>query len=111
MVKGFFRQPPSESQQKRYCSIALAASQQAAAAAGRSNALSRTLGRLGEIKVPTLIIQGRHDRARTPKHGAEMRDRIAGARLEILEESGHTPQLEQPSEFHALALPFLLGRK
>jgi 3-oxoadipate enol-lactonase len=111
MVKGFFRQPPSESQQKRYCSIALAASQQAAAAAGRSNARSRTLGRLGEIKVPTLIIQGRHDRARTPKHGAEMRDRIAGARLEILEESGHTPQLEQPSEFHALALPFLLGRK
>jgi len=38
MVKGFFRQPPSESQQKRYCSIALAASQQAAAAAGQKKA-------------------------------------------------------------------------
>jgi pimeloyl-ACP methyl ester carboxylesterase len=111
MVTGFFRQPPPESEQKKYRGIALAASQRAAVAAARSNARSRTLDRLGEIKVPTLIIQGRHDRARTPAQGAEMRDRIAGARLEILEESGHTPQLEQPSEFHALAVPFLLGRK
>ncbi len=41
---------------------------------------SRTLDDLGRIRVPTLIIQGRHDRARTPEHGAEMRDRIAGTR-------------------------------
>jgi pimeloyl-ACP methyl ester carboxylesterase len=37
-----------------------------------------------------------------------MRDRIPGARLAVLEEAGHTPQLEQPEAFHALALPFLL---
>jgi pimeloyl-ACP methyl ester carboxylesterase len=60
--------------------------------------------------VPTLIIQGRHDRARTPEHGAAMRERIPGARLEVLERAGHTPQLEEPDAFHALALPFLLAR-
>jgi pimeloyl-ACP methyl ester carboxylesterase len=60
--------------------------------------------------VPTLIVQGRHDRARTPEHGTEMRKRIAGSRLEVIEEAGHTPQLEQPDAFHAVALPFLLGK-
>ena len=78
--------------------------------AARSNARSNTLALLGQIGVPTLIVQGRHDRARTPEHGALMRDRIPGARLEVLEHSGHTPQLEEPEAFHALVLPFLLGR-
>ena len=43
-----------------------------------------------------MIIQGRHDRARTPEHGAEMRERIAGSVLAVIEDAGHTPQLEQP---------------
>ena len=77
--------------------------------AARSNTLSRTIDRAAEIRVPTLIIQGRHDRARTPEDGAALRERIPGARLEVLEHSGHTPQLEEPDAFHALALPFLRG--
>jgi pimeloyl-ACP methyl ester carboxylesterase len=27
----------------------------------------------------------------------------------VLEGSGHTPQIEEPEAFHAIALPFLLG--
>jgi pimeloyl-ACP methyl ester carboxylesterase len=109
LVAGFFRTPPSEERVTEYRRIARQASHQAAVEAARSNARSRTLERLGEIRVPTFIIQGRHDRARTPEHGAAMRDRIPGARLAILENSGHTPQLEEPEAFHALALPFLRG--
>jgi pimeloyl-ACP methyl ester carboxylesterase len=109
VVRGFFREPPAPERLAEYRRIALTASHAAAIEAARSNAGSRTLDRLGEIRVPTLIIQGRHDRARTPEHGAAMRDRIQGARLEILEGSGHTPQLEEPEAFHALALPFLRG--
>jgi len=109
VVKGFFRDPPSPERLAEYRQIALMTSHVAAVEAARSNAQSRTLERLGEIRVPTLIIQGRHDRARTPEHGAAMRDRIPGARLEVLEASGHTPQLEEPDAFHALALPFLRG--
>jgi pimeloyl-ACP methyl ester carboxylesterase len=110
VVAGFFREPPSAAALTGYRQIALAAAHQAAVEAARSNAGSRTLERLGEIAVPTLIIQGRHDRARTPEHGAAMRERIGGARLEVLEHSGHTPQLEEPEAFHRLALPFLLSR-
>jgi len=88
--------------------IATMATQAAAIEAARSNARSRTLERLSEIEARTLIIQGRYDRVRTPEHGAEMRDRIPGARLEVLEGSGHTPHLEEPEAFHRIALPFLL---
>jgi pimeloyl-ACP methyl ester carboxylesterase len=108
VVAGFFRTPPAPGALEEYRRIALMAAHQAAVEAARSNARSRTLERLDGIAVPTLIVQGRHDRARTPEHGAAMRDRIAGARLEVLEESGHTPQLEEPDAFHRLALPFLL---
>jgi 3-oxoadipate enol-lactonase len=109
IVEGFFYRRPPEAELKSLRAIAIRASHQAAVEAARSNANSRTLDRLGSIAVPTLIIQGRHDRARTPEHGAEMRDRIASARLEVIEDAGHAPQLEQPAAFHAIALPFLLA--
>jgi pimeloyl-ACP methyl ester carboxylesterase len=107
IVEGFFHRPPPAAQLAEYRRIALMAAQTAAVEAARSNARSRTLERLDAIAVPTLIVQGRHDRARTPEHGAAMRDRIPGARLEIVEEAGHTPQLEAPDAFHEIALPFL----
>jgi hypothetical protein len=66
------------------------------------------LVRRGELRIPTLIIQRRHDRARTPEQGAEMRDRIPGARPEVLEGSGDTPHLEEPEAFHRIAIPFLM---
>jgi pimeloyl-ACP methyl ester carboxylesterase len=111
IVDGFFYRRPPESEMERFRAIALQASQAAAVEAARSNAKSRTLDRLGSVNVPTLIIQGRHDRTRTPEHGAEMRDRIAGARAAIIEESGHTPHLEQSGAFHQIALPFLLASR
>jgi pimeloyl-ACP methyl ester carboxylesterase len=108
VVDGFFLQKPSAEKIAEYREIALSASQKAAVEAARSNATNRTFDQLASIRVPTMIVQGRHDRARTPEHGAEMRDRIAGCVLEIIEDAGHTPQLEQPRRFHEVALPFLL---
>ena len=108
IVDGFFHQRPSAAMLADYRRIALSASQRAAVEAARSNATNRTFDQLASIRVPTMIIQGRHDRARTPEHGAEMRDRIAGSVLAVIEDAGHTPQLEQPERFHDLALPFLL---
>jgi pimeloyl-ACP methyl ester carboxylesterase len=107
IVNGFFRKPPPASEVVRLRGIAMMTSKTAAIEAARSNAKSRTLERLCDIKVPTLIIQGRHDRARTPEHGAEMRDRIAGAHRDP-EGPGHTPYLEEQSRrLHRLAMPFL----
>lgn len=108
IVDGFFHQRPSTDLLAEYRRIALSASQQAAVEAARSNATNRTFDELASIRVPTLIIQGRHDRARTPEHGADMRDRIARSVLAVIEDAGHTPQLEQPQRFHDVALPFLV---
>ncbi|HEX8010521.1 MAG TPA: alpha/beta fold hydrolase [Casimicrobiaceae bacterium] len=109
IVDGFFHRRPSEREIASLRGIALSASHRAAIDAARSNAQTNTLSRLSEIRVPTLIVQGRHDRARTPEHGALMRERIAGAWLAVIEDAGHTPQLEQPEAFHDVALPFLLA--
>jgi pimeloyl-ACP methyl ester carboxylesterase len=108
IVDGFFHQRPSADLLVKYRQIALSASQRAAVEAARSNARNRSFDDLASIRVPALIVQGRHDRVRTPEHGADMRDRIAGSALAVIEDAGHTPQLEQPQRFHDVALPFLL---
>ena len=107
MVAGFFHQPPDAATLAAFRRVAGMANRTAAVSAARSNARARTFERLGEIAVPTLIVQGRHDRSRTPEHGAEMAARIPGARLVVLEGSGHTPQIEEPEAFLAVAVPFL----
>ena len=109
VVDGFFLQKPAPDRVADFRKIALSAAKAAAVEAARSNGTNRTFDQLALIRVPTLIIQGRHDRARTPEHGAAMQERIAGSTLVVIEDAGHTPQLEQPERFHDAALPFLLA--
>lgn len=54
--------------------------------------------RLGEIDVPTLVIRGRHDMCTDPI-AAELVNGIKGAREVVLEESSHTPVLEETEEY------------
>jgi proline-specific peptidase len=54
--------------------------------------------RLAEIAVPTLVIRGRHDMCTDPI-AAMLVDGIAGAREVLLEESSHTPVLEQTDDY------------
>ena len=52
------------------------------------------------------MIQGTQD----PIASAEIvRDAVPDARLEMIEECGHFPWLEQPEKFYALVLGFLEG--
>ena len=64
VVAGFFHQPPSAAILAEYRKIAMSASQTAAIEAARSNATNRSFDDLASIRVPTMIIQGRHDRGR-----------------------------------------------
>lgn len=109
IVNAFFYRPPASDKLRQFKAIALQASKQAAIDATRSNALSRTLDQLSEIKIPTMVIQGRHDRVRTPQHGEEMCRRLSNGRLIVIEEAAHTPQVEQTATFVEAALPFLLA--
>ena len=61
------------------------------------------MDRLGEIKVPTLVMAGRDDFLFPPEHQVELAAAIPTARLRIIERAGHNPQSEQPEEvFEAL---------
>ena len=58
--------------------------------------LHNCLGRLARIKVPAMIVHGRHDRMIPVANADLMAERMRGARLEILEHSGHLYPTEQP---------------
>ena len=58
------------------------------------------------VRIPTLVIQGVQD----PIATAEIvRDAVPGSRLELIDECGHFPWLEQPEKFYALLMGFLEG--
>ena len=56
-----------------------------------------------ELGVPTLVVLGRHDRFYPWARTAE-RYRAVGARVEIIAEAGHSPQVEQPAAVVDLVL-------
>jgi pimeloyl-ACP methyl ester carboxylesterase len=66
--------------------------------------------RLPRIRIPVLIVWGRNDRL-VPVGDAETYRRLIGdnARVEVFEDTGHTPMLERPSRFNELLRGFLEG--
>jgi len=65
------------------------------------------LARLGDVKVPTLVVCGREDAATVPAHSEALAAHIAGARLEWIEGAGHMTALEQPEALNDLLVPFV----
>jgi 3-oxoadipate enol-lactonase len=62
---------------------------------------------LPNIKVPTLVIAGRHDPATTLQAGEYLRDHIPGVAFTVLE-AAHISNVEQPVAFSNAVLEFLL---
>jgi proline-specific peptidase len=62
--------------------------------------------RLGEIDIPTLVIRGRHDMSTDPI-SATLVNGIEGAREVVLENSSHTPVLEETDEYLAAISEFM----
>ena len=65
-----------------------------------------TRDRLQEIDVPTLVVRGRYDMCTEPV-AAELVGRIRGARLAVLENSSHTPVLEETDAYLELVSSFM----
>lgn len=65
------------------------------------------LGRLKNIKCPTLVVVGEQDRSRPLSEAEPMARLIPGARLEIIPAAGHIANLEQPKTFTRLLDTFL----
>lgn len=63
--------------------------------------------RLGEIRVPTLVVVGEEDADDIHAIAARLADEIPGARRATIPGAAHLPSLEQPAAFDAHVLPFL----
>jgi proline iminopeptidase len=55
------------------------------------------MDRLGEIRVPTLVMAGRDDFVYPPKSQEELADAIPNSRLVLIDRAGHNPHDEQPA--------------
>src|SRR5947209_5702672 len=55
----------------------------------------------------TLLIWGRHDHIVPASHAEIAKGKLRNGRVEIFENSGHTPQMEEPDRLNRLVLDFL----
>jgi pimeloyl-ACP methyl ester carboxylesterase len=63
--------------------------------------------RLGRITIPTLVLASAQDQIVPRAHGERYAERIAGAKLEVLENAGHAVVVEEPARVAELAVRFL----
>lgn len=62
---------------------------------------------LPEIQVPVLLVWGINDNITPLSVAREFEDRLPFAELELIDECGHAPTLEKPSEFNRIVERFL----
>jgi pimeloyl-ACP methyl ester carboxylesterase len=62
--------------------------------------------RLAAATLPTLVIWGDGDRVFTPEYGRAYAAAIPGARFELLADTGHLPQMENPEALLTLVRDF-----
>ena len=55
--------------------------------------------RLGDVRVPTLIVGGQQDVMTPPKFSQYLQANIAGAALALVDQAGHMLPLERPGAF------------
>ena len=60
-----------------------------------------------KIKIPTLVIVGRHDFITNVDMAKEITERIPNAKMEIFEESGHFGIVEEPEKFYWVVKEFV----
>jgi pimeloyl-ACP methyl ester carboxylesterase len=65
--------------------------------------------RIHRVRVPTLLVWGEADRLVPAVYAEEFARRIPGARVEIVDQAGHAPHLEQPDTVAKLIRDFLGG--
>jgi pimeloyl-ACP methyl ester carboxylesterase len=63
--------------------------------------------RIHRVRQPTLLVWGKEDRIVPPVYAEEFARRIAGARVETVDQAGHAPQAERPDMVARLVRDFL----
>jgi pimeloyl-ACP methyl ester carboxylesterase len=65
--------------------------------------------RIHRIAAPTLVIWGTSDGIIAPAYAREFAGRIGGAKVDLVEQAGHLPHLEQPDAVMNAVRGFLAG--
>ena len=60
-----------------------------------------------KIKVPTLVLSGRHDPACTVEQGIVLNRLIDGSKMVIIEDAAHLSNIEQPEQFNKTVREFI----
>src|SRR5439155_21151196 len=63
--------------------------------------------RIHRISAPTLIVWGKQDGIVPPVYAQEFAERIAGARVEMIDGAAHLPQIEQTEKVSKRVADFL----
>ena len=71
------------------------------------NAQVPAFDRLGDLKVPVLVIVGEHDTPYILAAADYMVERISSARKVKIEDAAHLPNMDHPEEFQAIVTNFL----
>jgi pimeloyl-ACP methyl ester carboxylesterase len=66
--------------------------------------------KLNTIRVPTLVLVGRHDFVCSPMQAQTIHEGIRASKLAVFENSGHLPWLEEPDLFFSTVTNFLKGK-
>lgn len=66
-------------------------------------------GRLGEIRIPALLLAGRRDWITPLRFAEEIHQGLPNARLVVFEKAGHSIHSDDPENFRAVTLDFLEG--
>src|SRR2546427_13102960 len=61
----------------------------------------------GSIHAPTLVVWGHDDTLIPLATAARLQKAIPGAKLVVIDQCGHIPQIEKPQEFNKALLEFL----
>ena len=85
----------------------LAGNQAALALYGQAMTDATLLGRLSDIRVPALVLWGEADRVVDPDYGRAFAAAIPASRFQLLEKTGHVPQMETPDVLLAAIRPFI----
>jgi 3-oxoadipate enol-lactonase len=64
-------------------------------------------GRVGDVKLPALVMAGRHDLTNGPDVMRPVHEQIAGSEFAVIEDAGHLCNIEQPTRFNESVLAFL----
>ncbi|MBW2650730.1 MAG: alpha/beta hydrolase [Deltaproteobacteria bacterium] len=64
-------------------------------------------GKLGQIRIPTLLICGEDDKMMPPKFSMYLEEKITGAKLVLIKEAGHFVMMEDAESFNAALREFV----